>query len=120
MNSSINQMRVVYLIKNQSIDVIHLSMYYMNRLLTYCVVCLCFRYLDKQLSLKLNGRRVVTGVLRGFDSFMNVVLDDAREVVTNAHDSRAPPVTTEIGSCVIRGNSIMLIESLERINSIVH
>lgn len=68
----------------------------------------------------MNGRRVVTGVLRGFDSFMNVVLDDAKEVITDAHDARAPPVIADIGHCVIRGNSIMLIESLERINSIVH
>lgn len=29
--------------------------------------------------LKLNGGRAVTGILRGFDPFMNVVLDDTVE-----------------------------------------
>ena len=40
------------------------------------------RYLDKRLALKLNAGRSVTGVLRGFDVFMNVVLDDATEDVS--------------------------------------
>ena len=30
-------------------------------------------------AVKLNGNRHVTGVLRGFDQFMNVVIDDAVE-----------------------------------------
>ena len=34
------------------------------------------RYMDKRLLLQLNGNRKVTGVLRGFDPFMNVVLDE--------------------------------------------
>ena len=35
--------------------------------------------MDKKLSLKLNGGRTVAGILRGFDPFMNVVLDDSVE-----------------------------------------
>ena len=37
------------------------------------------QYMDKKLSIKLNGKRSVTGVLRGFDQFMNLVLDAAIE-----------------------------------------
>lgn len=37
------------------------------------------RYMDKRMMLKLNGGRAVTGILRGFDPFMNVVLDDTIE-----------------------------------------
>lgn len=36
--------------------------------------------MDKKLSLKLNGGRCVQGILRGFDPFMNVVLDESLEV----------------------------------------
>lgn len=36
--------------------------------------------MDKKLSLKLNGGRCVQGILRGFDPFMNVVVDEALEV----------------------------------------
>jgi small nuclear ribonucleoprotein G len=39
------------------------------------------RYLDKRLSLQLNGGRKVIGVLRGFDPFMNIVLEDSVEVL---------------------------------------
>lgn len=38
------------------------------------------RYMDKKLSLKLNGGRCVQGILRGFDPFMNVVVDEAQEL----------------------------------------
>lgn len=37
------------------------------------------RFMDKKLSIKLNAGRGVTGVLRGFDPFMNLVLDEAVE-----------------------------------------
>lgn len=36
--------------------------------------------MDKKLSLKLNGGRCVQGILRGFDPFMNVVVDEALEL----------------------------------------
>ncbi|KAI4472442.1 hypothetical protein M0802_016820, partial [Mischocyttarus mexicanus] len=34
------------------------------------------KYMDKRLSLKLNGGRQVIGILRGFDPFMNMVIDE--------------------------------------------
>lgn len=33
---------------------------------------------------KLNGGRMITGVLRGFDPYMNIVLDDTVEEKSNA------------------------------------
>ena len=41
--------------------------------------CFCFYLL-----VKLNGGRHVTGVLRGFDPFMNIVLDEAIENVSTS------------------------------------
>ena len=38
--------------------------------------------MDKRLMLQLNGNRKVTGVLRGYDPFMNIVLDDAVEEIS--------------------------------------
>lgn len=35
--------------------------------------------MDKKLCLKLNGGRTVTGILRGFDPFMNLVVDESIE-----------------------------------------
>lgn len=37
------------------------------------------RFMDKRMSLKLNGGRTVSGILRGFDPFMNVVIDETVE-----------------------------------------
>ncbi|KAJ3001476.1 hypothetical protein HKX48_002850, partial [Thoreauomyces humboldtii] len=37
------------------------------------------KYMDKQLFIQLNGDRKVTGILRGFDPFMNLVLEETVE-----------------------------------------
>ncbi|KAJ8025465.1 Small nuclear ribonucleoprotein G [Holothuria leucospilota] len=66
------------------------------------------KYMDKKLLLKLNGKRQITGVLRGFDPFMNLVIDEAVE------DTRTGE-KNEIGMVVVRGNSIILLEALERV-----
>ncbi|KAH7640859.1 small nuclear ribonucleoprotein G [Dermatophagoides farinae] len=66
------------------------------------------KYMDKRLSLKLNGNRQVTGILRGFDPFMNLVIDEAVEI--NKRNQQIP-----IGMVVIRGNAVVLLESLDRI-----
>ena len=55
--------------------------------------------------MKLNGNRKVTGTLRGFDQFLNIVLDESVDGATKE----------SMGMVVIRGNSIMLLEPLERI-----
>jgi len=54
---------------------------------------------------KLNANRVVIGTLRGFDQFMNLVVDNTVEV--NGNDKN------DIGMVVIRGNSVVMIEALE-------
>ena len=48
------------------------------------------------------------GILRGFDPFMNLVIDDAIEY-------RKDSSSHTMGMCVIRGNSVLMIEALERI-----
>lgn len=58
--------------------------------------------------MKLNGGRSVIGVLRGFDPFMNLVVDESVEE-TKTGDRHS------IGMVVVRGNSIVLMEALDRI-----
>src|SRR5690554_6461515 len=53
------------------------------------------KYMDKRLSLSLNGSRKVEGTLRGYDQFMNVVLDNTVEQLPNSE-------TKQIGM-VVRG-----------------
>ena len=64
-------------------------------------------YLDKQVALSLNKNRKVTGTLRGFDQFMNIVLGDALEEIKTEGGGKAE---NNIGMVVIRGNSILQFE----------
>ena len=64
-------------------------------------------YLEKAVTLNLNKNRKVTGILRGYDQFMNVVLEDAVEEVKDGENS-------QIGSIVVRGNSILQLELVGR------
>ena len=59
---------------------------------------------DKRLKLSLNGNRKIVGTLRGYDAFLNVVIEDAEG------DGGA-----FLGQLVVRGNSIVQFEALERI-----
>ncbi|KAH7269381.1 uncharacterized protein BKA55DRAFT_682472 [Fusarium redolens] len=65
-------------------------------------------YLDKRLFVQLNGSRKVIGILRGYDVFLNIVLDEAVEEKDGGEKQR-------IGMVVIRGNSVVMLEALERI-----
>ncbi|CDS41046.1 Small nuclear ribonucleoprotein G [Echinococcus granulosus] len=65
------------------------------------------KYLDKRVRLKLNGNREVVGVLRGFDPFMNMVLDDCQEISKSGQQ-------INIDTVVVRGNSVNIVEVLER------
>ncbi|XP_034666882.1 probable small nuclear ribonucleoprotein G [Drosophila subobscura] len=64
--------------------------------------------MDKRIQLKLNAGRSVSGVVRGFYPFMNVVLEEAVEVCKGN-------TKNTIGKAVIRGNSIVMVEAVERV-----
>eukprot|EP00240_Pyramimonas_obovata_P009274 CAMPEP_0118930214 /NCGR_PEP_ID=MMETSP1169-20130426/6973_1 /TAXON_ID=36882 /ORGANISM="Pyramimonas obovata, Strain CCMP722" /LENGTH=78 /DNA_ID=CAMNT_0006872537 /DNA_START=165 /DNA_END=401 /DNA_ORIENTATION=+ len=66
------------------------------------------KYMDKQLSIKLNANRHVVGVLRGYDAFMNLVLDETVEQGQEKHN---------LGMVVIRGNSVVSMEALQKIST---
>merc|ERR1711963_1133166 len=66
------------------------------------------KYMDHQLTLKLNGNRTVSGIMRGFDPFMNLVIDEAVEHCKTGEKN-------QIGMVVVRGNSVTLVESNERL-----
>ncbi|VVT51453.1 uncharacterized protein SAPINGB_P003101 [Magnusiomyces paraingens] len=67
------------------------------------------KYLDKKVLVQLNGSRKIKGVVRGYDLFLNVVIDEAVEEKQNGE-------VVKVGIAVIRGNSITSIEALERLS----
>lgn len=61
---------------------------YMSFLFLHSHACICSfmlfhsRYMDKRLSFQLNANRKISGVLRGYDAFMNLVIDEATEEIS--------------------------------------
>ncbi|KAL8297607.1 hypothetical protein RB600_002553 [Gaeumannomyces tritici] len=66
------------------------------------------QYLDKKVFVQLNGSRKVVGVVRGYDVFLNIVLDEAFEDKDGGEK-------VKLGMVVIRGNSVVMLEAMERI-----
>lgn len=66
--------------------------------------------INKRFLVKLNGNRKVVGTLRGFDAFMNIVLDECVDESPLRIQSKNIP-----GLMIIRGNSIISMEPQERI-----
>jgi small nuclear ribonucleoprotein (snRNP)-like protein len=47
-------------------------------------------------------KKVISGIIIGFDEFMNLVVDDACEILLNSEQIK-------IGRILVRGDSILLI-----------
>lgn len=65
-------------------------------------------YMEKRLMVTLNMRRKVLGQLRGYDMFMNLVLDNAMEIMKNDQQRK-------LGTVVIRGNSVLTWECIDKV-----
>lgn len=64
--------------------------------------------------LQLNCSRKVSGTLRGYDPFMNLVIEDAFE--EPLHEPLGSVVlSSTFNFKVIRGNTVIMIESVDRL-----
>ncbi|MCJ1329563.1 Sm-like protein lsm7 [Thelotrema lepadinum] len=68
------------------------------------------KYMDKEISVKFNGGREVTGTLKGFDQLMNLVLDDTKELT---RDDEGNESSRSLGLVVARGTLLVLISPLD-------
>ncbi|KAF7130898.1 hypothetical protein CNMCM5793_003768 [Aspergillus hiratsukae] len=64
------------------------------------------KYIDKEVKVKFNGGREVSGMLKGYDQLMNLVLDDVKE---SMRDDEGNETTRSLGLIVARGTLIVLI-----------
>ncbi|KAL2863763.1 putative small nuclear ribonucleoprotein (LSM7) [Aspergillus lucknowensis] len=64
------------------------------------------KYSDKEVRVKFNGGREVSGILKGYDQLMNLVLDDVKE---SMRDDEGNESTRSLGLIVARGTLIVLI-----------
>ena len=82
-------------------------------------------YVDKRIQINLNGNRKLIGKLKGYDHFMNIVLENAIDISNNksnineehkANDENIIKQENQpLGTVMIRGNSIVFWECLDKI-----
>ncbi|CAG0912745.1 unnamed protein product [Notodromas monacha] len=77
------------------------------------------KYLDKAIRVKFGGGREVSGVLKGFDPLLNLVLDTTTEYVRDLDDPfKLTDDTRQLGLVVCRGTAIVLICPMDGTESI--
>ncbi|EPQ26517.1 uncharacterized protein PFL1_05839 [Pseudozyma flocculosa PF-1] len=76
------------------------------------------RFLDKRVAVNIQGGRKINGTLRGFDMFLNLVVDDAVEQVhPDSGNVNAWQDGESCGTVVVRGNSVTSLEALEYVKT---
>ncbi len=60
--------------------------------------------LDQRVLIKLKGGRELRGKLRGFDQHMNLVLENAEEVVYGDEEN-----IKNLGTIIVRGDNVIII-----------
>jgi len=74
------------------------------------------KYIDQRLRIKFSGGREVTGVLRGYDQLLNLVMDaveeDTQGVEATAHRS--------LGLVVLRGTALIVINPVDGFEEIAN
>ncbi|KAK3075417.1 U6 snRNP-associated protein Lsm7 [Teratosphaeriaceae sp. CCFEE 6253] len=68
------------------------------------------KYMDKEIMVKFNGGREVTGTLKGYDQLMNLVLDNVKEVT---RDDEGNTSSRSLGLLVARGTLLVLISPVD-------
>uniref|UniRef100_A0A5S6QHW6 Sm domain-containing protein n=1 Tax=Trichuris muris TaxID=70415 RepID=A0A5S6QHW6_TRIMR len=77
--------------------------------------------IDKQIVVKFQGGREVSGLLKGFDQLLNLVLDNTTETMHDAEEGgQANPATRNLGLIVARGNTILVITPADGMEQIAN
>ena len=82
-------------------------------------------YIDRRIQINLNSNRKLIGKLKGYDPFMNIVLENAIDISKSTLNSINEEQKSEkeeknlfnqpLGTVMIRGNSIVYWECLDKI-----
>jgi len=74
------------------------------------------KYVNERIRVKFTGGREVTGVLKGFDQLLNLVLDDVEEQL----HTEPEPSTRQLGLVVLRGPTITLLSPVDGFEEIAN
>lgn len=68
------------------------------------------KYLERPIRVKFHGGREASGILKGFDPLLNLVLDSTTEYLRDPDDFyKLTEDTRQLGLTVCRGTSVVLI-----------
>lgn len=68
------------------------------------------KYLEKKVRVKFQGGREATGILKGYDQLLNLVLDGTAEHVQDPDDPfKLTDETRSLGLVVCRGTAVVLV-----------
>ena len=73
------------------------------------------KFMDLRVDLRLNGERRIAGILKGYDQFMNIVLDEAIEITQHRKEQKTETKNRNLGTIVIRGQSVVLWENIDKV-----
>jgi len=74
------------------------------------------KFMDLRVDLRMNGNRRIAGIMKGYDQYMNIVLDEAIEIVKASSGKDAPAESNRnLGMVVLRGASVQLWENLDKV-----
>ncbi|KAG5653923.1 hypothetical protein H0H81_009280 [Sphagnurus paluster] len=66
------------------------------------------KYVNERIRVKFTGGREVTGILKGYDQLLNLVLDDVEEEILEPESH-----TRSLGLAVLRGPTITLLSPVD-------
>jgi U6 snRNA-associated Sm-like protein LSm7 len=79
------------------------------------------KYLDKPIRVKFAGGREASGMLKGFDPLLNLVLDGTTEHLRDPDDPyKLTEDTRQLGLVVCRGTSVVLICPVDGMEAIAN
>ncbi|KAH7728347.1 U6 snRNA-associated Sm-like protein LSm7 [Aphelenchoides avenae] len=77
------------------------------------------RFIDKRVRVKFQGGREATGILKGYDALLNLVLDNAVEFLRDPEDMmKMTEETRNLGLIVARGTAITVVAPNEGVELI--
>ena len=72
------------------------------------------KFMDLRVDLRMNGDRRIAGIMKGYDQYMNIVLDEAIEI-TKPTSKDGADTNRNLGMIVLRGASVHLWENLDKV-----
>ncbi|KAI0776792.1 U6 snRNA-associated Sm-like protein LSm7 [Trametes elegans] len=76
------------------------------------------KYANERIRVKFTGGREVTGVLKGYDQLLNLVLDEVQENVQTGSEGQS--TTRNLGLVVLRGPTITLLSPVDGFEEIAN